>query len=244
MPACAPTLPSVVVLTWNDGPMLDAALASIPADEAAEVIVVDNGSDVPPRVPAGVDLIRLPDNQGVAAGRNVGAGAAAGDVVCFLDSDAELRPGSLRRLTEVLLAGDGVGLVAPVFEGQPAEASAGGTPTLPRKAARGLNLTSRYASMRRTSELSWDVEFAIGACQVFRRAAFDAVGGLDGSIFYGPEDVDFCLRLRRAGYRILQVEDAPVWHPPRRRNRRLFTRRGAAHATAVARQLRRQRRTA
>ena len=74
------------------------------------------------------------------------------------------------------------------------------------------------------------------------RSAFDQVAGLDETYFYGPEDVDFCLRLRERGWRIVQLEAALVHHPPRRRNRRLFTRRGMRHARAVCRHLWRHRR--
>ena len=60
--------------------------------------------------------------------------------------------------------------------------------------------------------------------------AFDAVGGLDERWFYGPEDVDFCLRLREGGARIVQCGDASCRHPPRRRNRKILTMRGLRHA--------------
>jgi GT2 family glycosyltransferase len=85
------------------------------------------------------------------------------------------------------------------------------------------------------------VDFAIGACQLFRRSAWEEVGGIDESYFYGPEDVDFCLRLRRRNFRIVQVADALCDHPPRRRNRRLLTIRGLRHAGAVTRYLIRRR---
>jgi GT2 family glycosyltransferase len=134
-----------------------------------------------------------------------------------------------------------VALSAPVFAGQPAEAGAGRAPSFTRKVARAIGLTNRYAAVPRTRGADqWDVDFAIGACQLIRRDAYDVVGGLDESIFYGPEDVDLCLRLRANGWRVVQV-DAVCEHPARRRNRRLLTRRGLAHAGAVVRHLRRHR---
>ena len=95
---------------------------------------------------------------------------------------------------------------------------------------------------RATGEAAtWSVDFAIGACQLMRRVAFEGVGGLDESYFYGPEDVDFCLRLRDAGWEIVQAGDARCIHPPRRRNRKVLTRRGVAHGWAVVRHLARHR---
>lgn len=234
----------VVVLTWNDGELLDRALASVLASEGVDVrvVVVDNGSEPPATVPADsrVRLIRNAENRGVAAGRNQGAVIGSAPFVCFLDSDARLVPATLFRLL-VPLGDPQVALSAPVFVGQPAEASAGRAPSLSDKALRLLDVRSTYRPVAAEGPW-WDVDFAIGACQLVRRTAFEAVGGLDESYFYGPEDVDLCLRLREAGQRVVQVEGADCHHPPRRRNRRLLTRRGVLHASAVARHLWRHRR--
>lgn len=235
----------VVVLTWNDGELLDVAVTSALQSEGAivRVFIVDNGSDfaVRPLTDACV-VVRNPTNRGVASARNQGAALGAASLVCFLDSDAALLPGSLRVLADAVLADEQVALAAPVFVDQEPEESAGVAPTFTRKVARVLGVRNRYAPVSRESTASkWDVDFAIGACQVFRRSAFEQVGGLDESYFYGPEDVDFCLRLREAGWRIVQCADAPVEHPARRRNRRLLSRRGARHAWAVTRHLWRHR---
>ncbi|HWC12360.1 MAG TPA: glycosyltransferase, partial [Acidimicrobiales bacterium] len=237
---------AVVILTWNDGELLDAALASALASTGVdvEVVVVDNGSEPPATVPADarVLLLRNEANRGVAAARNQGAGATDAPLVLFLDSDARLHPDTLERLCRPMAASPDVALVAPVFDGQAPEASAGRAPSLGRKVARVLGRTAEYApAERRPGDPAWDVDFAIGACQLVRRAAFDEVEGLDEAFFYGPEDVDFCLRLRDAGWRVVQVPGAGCHHPPRRRHRRLLTRAGARHAWAVSRHLWRHR---
>lgn len=236
----------VVILTWNDGDVLERAVGSALSSEGVDVhvIVVDNGSERPATVPTDdrVRLLRNGANRGVAPGRNQGVADGSSPLVCVLDSDAVLYPSALRALTWSIEVGPDVGLAAPVFTGQAPEASAGRAPTLWRKAARVLNLTSTYGPTRRsTSHSSWEVDFAIGACQLFRRSAFDEVGGMDEGIFYGPEDVDFCLRLREAGWRVVQVGAAGCDHPARRRFRRLLTQGGARHAVAVARHLWRHR---
>jgi len=237
----------VVVLTWNDGPLLEAALESVLSSVGVSVgvQVVDNGSDPPAAPPADprLRLVRNADNQGVARARNQGVRAGTAPVICLLDSDARLESGALARMVAVLEADPDVGLVGPVFAGQPAEASAGRAPTVRTKLERVFNLRSTYDRVERGGS-TWDVDFLIGACQVIRREAWDSVGGLDESYFYGPEDVDFCLRLREAGWRVLQVGDVIVDHPPRRRFRGLLTRRGTQHAWAVTRHLWRHRRFA
>ena len=225
---------SVIVLTWNDGPLLTTCLDALLRSEGVdlEVVVVDNGSQPPASVPARVQLLRNEENRGVAPARNQGVAVSRSPLICLLDSDAVVRPGTIARLARALEEDHQVALAAPVFRGQPPEASGGRAPTLVEKARRGLNLTDTYSSIKRNGG-TWRVDFAIGACQLFRRAAFDGVGGLDERYFYGPEDIDFCLRLRQAGWGVVQVADAEVEHPPRRRFRGLLTRRGQVHLRAV-----------
>ncbi len=239
-----PPTVDVVILAWNDGDLLDQAVASVlgSAGVAPQVWIVDNGSEPPVPTPDDprVHLIRNEANAGVSAGRNQGVKAGEAELVCLLDSDAALEPDCLAALAARLGDSDDVVLTAPVFVGQAPEASAGRAPTVWTKAARALNLRSTYESADE-ADGERDVDFAIGACQLFRRSAFERVGGLDETYFYGPEDVDFCLRLREAGHRIVQVSDAHCHHPPRRRNRNLFTRRGVRHSWAVTRHLWRHR---
>lgn len=241
------TLPEVdvVILTWNDGDLLDAAVRSALRSEGADirVIVVDNGSDLPPQLPSDprITLLANRANVGVAPGRNQGAAAGEATFICFLDSDARLLPDTMRRLLAPLGRERDVALAVPVFTGQRAEASAGRAPTAADKVLRVLNLRDGYRPVGRSGEW-WDVDFGIGACQLVRRADFMAVGGFDASYFYGPEDVDLCLRLRERGCRVVQVGAAACEHPPRRRFRGLLTQRGLQHGWAVARHLWRHRR--
>lgn len=234
----------VVILTWNDGPLLDAAvdsaLASLEVD--VRVFVVDNGSDPPATVPEDerVTLVRNESNRGVAPARNQGARLGTSPYLCILDSDARLLPDALALLVEPLELAPSIALTAPVFVGQAPEASAGRAPTLADKALRLLDVRDTYRTVD-TAGPWWDVDFAIGACQVVRRDAFEAAGGFDEDYFYGPEDVDLCLRLREGGLRVLQVADAGCHHPPRRRHRGILTKAGMRHASAVARHLWRHR---
>ncbi|HXF98341.1 MAG TPA: glycosyltransferase [Gaiellaceae bacterium] len=62
------------------------------------------------------------------------------------------------------------------------------------------------------ARLAQDISAVTAACMLVRRAAFDAVGGLDERFAVAYNDVDFCLRLRRAGWRVLLVPDAVLYH--------------------------------
>jgi GT2 family glycosyltransferase len=229
----------VVILTWNDGPLLDQAIASALGSVGVDVKVwvIDNGSEPPATVVADprVKLYRNPKNLGVASGRNQGVRVGQAPFVCLLDSDARLHPNTLATLASALDDDPDLGLVGPVFDDQPPEASGGTAPTLLRKLGRAVGRTDVYASAAASAGDRREVDFVIGACQLFRRQTYYFVGGLDEWYFYGPEDVDFCLRIREAGLRIQQVTSAGCEHPPRRRNRQVFTLRGVRHAVAVAR---------
>jgi hypothetical protein len=237
----------VVILTWNDADEAIGAARSALASEGVDVgvVIVDNGSEArfePPADLAGISVVRSERNLGVGGGRNRGVAAGERPYVCFLDSDARLVPHALAQLVRPL-ADPAVAVVGPTYQGQAPEVSAGRAPTFRRKAARALGLTDRYRRVRRRpGQPWWDVDFVIGACQVLRREDHRAVGGVDASELFGPEDVDFCLRFRAAGRRVVQLADPCVDHVARRSARRLLTRRGLRHARAVVLHLHRHRR--
>jgi N-acetylglucosaminyl-diphospho-decaprenol L-rhamnosyltransferase len=80
------------------------------------------------------------------------------------------------------------------------------------------------------------VDYVIGACQIIRREAYAAVGGLDEQFFYGPEDVDYCVRMWRAGWRVMYVPDAVVLHDEQRLTRqRTLSPLTVTHAVGLAR---------
>ncbi len=239
----------VTILTWNDDSQATQAARSAllpPGDIGGlagdvRVVVFDNGSE--PRAEIALDGVRLERSQvnlGVAAGRNRAASFGDGELICFLDSDATLEPGCLARLASALLEYDSAAVAAPVFVGQAPEQSAGRAPGIMRKVARGLGAVDTYGPVDRQGDV-WEVEFAIGACQMVRREVFEELGGFDETYFYGPEDVDLCLRVRQAGHKVIQVASARCNHEPRRHSRHLWSARGLRHGVALARHLWRHR---
>lgn len=231
----------VVILSWNDPELLAIALESALRSTNVDVraTIVDNGSQPPVTAPDDprVTVIRNGENRGVGPARAQAIRATDREFICLLDSDAELLPDALATMVAVLEESDDVAVAAPVFQGQLPKASAGRAPTLGVKVRRALTGTTDYDGADRPTARLLDVDIAIGACQVLRRSAYDAIGGLDTSIFYGPEDIDLCMRFRLGGWRVVQVTDASCIHPPRRRNKSLLTKRGAKHAVAVSKHL-------
>ena len=76
--------------------------------------------------------------------------------------------------------------------------------------------------------------YVIGACQMFTHEVVDKVGMLDEHIFYGPEDADWCLRIKQAGWRIHCLNNHTIVHDYRRSTRRSpFSKLGRMHIKAL-----------
>ena len=122
-----------------------------------------------------------------------------------------------------------VGLCGPKLTGADGELqlSCRRFPTLIDKLARRLPLMLAQNVNRKVEMADWDhrtiraVDYVIGACQVIRRRALQEVGLFDECIFYGPEDVDLCLRLQQAGWSVVYNPEAVIVHKERRMTRSL-----------------------
>ncbi len=220
-PDAAPTV-SVVVAHYEQPEQLARCLAALggqdhPRDRL-EVIVADDGSTEPPRVPEGVRLVRQADEGfRLAAARNLGASHATGDVLVFLDADTVPEPGFIRELTrmpglapDVVVVGrrrhadlTGAAVVAdirPVVDGR----------ELPEPAW----LTDAYRRSRNLLEADdRSYRHTIGAVLACSRIIFDATGGFDESFrSYGGEDWEWTYRAWLKGALLAHVSQAVAWH--------------------------------
>jgi GT2 family glycosyltransferase len=196
---------SCVILTMGNRPAeLDRAVASAVAlgpgadGGGVQVVVVGNGAGVPP-VPPGVTTVRLPENVGVAAGRNAGVAACAGDVVLFLDDDGWYPDAGLGGHVASRFAAD-PWLAVLSFRVVDPDGGPGVRWYVPRL---------RAGDPERSSVVT---TFAGGACAI-RRSAFEAAGGLPAQFFYGHEETDLAWRLLDLGYRLEYDAAARMCHP-------------------------------
>jgi glycosyltransferase involved in cell wall biosynthesis len=210
---------SVVIPVFNGGAAFEACLRSLggclPAD--VEVIVVVDGPDALSAQRAadfGAKVIQLPGNFGPAHARNVGAAAAKGELLFFVDADVALHP-------ETIVAIDGV-FADQIGQPEPWVALIGSYDDAPGASnflSQYKNLLHHYTHQRGRTEAStfW------GACGVIRRDVFLAVGGFNVAYrFPCIEDIELGYRLRQYGYRIGLSKHVQVKHLKRWTSRSLL----------------------
>ena len=240
---------SIVILTWNSQAEIAACLSSLGPGLTAyssEVIVIDNGSQdatctiVQETLPS-ARLVCNTTNRGVAPARNQGLNLAQGKYVLILDDDTVVQPWAFDRLIDYLEHHPDVGLCGPKLidgDGQ-LQLTCRLFPTLADKLARRLSLPAAQKIAQAVEMADWDhrtvrdVDYVIGACQAIRRSAVAAVGLFDARIFYGPEDVDLCLRLQQAGWRVVYQPAAVVVHHERRLTRSMRSGVGWKHVQGL-----------
>ncbi len=193
---------SCVILTMGNRPAeLQRAITSAQAlgGDAIDLVVIGNGADVP-ALPAGVQAIRLPENVGVAQGRNIGVGACTGEVVLFLDDDGWYPdPGLGEHVARRFEADPGLAVLS--FRVADPDGGPGARWHVPRL---------RVGDPERSSVVT---TFSGGACAI-RRSAFLAAGGLPEAFFFAHEETDLAWRLIGLGYRLEYDAAARMCHPP------------------------------
>lgn len=190
-----------VLLTIGDRPSeLARAVASVRSqrDVDVDVVVVFNGADPPTEVP-GARIVHLPVNAGIPGGRNIGLDAVAGELVLFLDDDAELAaPDVLQRAQGMFLDDHSLGIISMRIvdpSGRPAQ----------RRHVPRLRVGDPSESSEATTFL--------GGASLVRRQVFEDVGRFPDSFFYAHEELDLAWRAIDAGWRVWYAADLVVHHP-------------------------------
>ena len=207
-----------VVLSWNGR---EDTLACLESLRGVETIVVDHGSAdgsaeaVESRFPE-VELVRAGVNLGFAAGNNVGIRLAldrGADWVVLVNNDATVADDLVAALEAAAARHPDAGVLAgKVYLADPPDVLwyAGGSfePRIGysgRVRGAGERDDGRYDEER-------DVDWATGALLAVSREAVGRAGLLDEELFAYMEDVDWCLRIRDAGLRVVFAPSVRAWH--------------------------------
>jgi GT2 family glycosyltransferase len=212
----------VIVLNWNGKDVIAPCLASLAkvSDPPLETIVVDNASsdgsaETVRREFPRVELIVNGRNLLFAEGNNVGIRRAiqrgAGRLL-LLNNDTEVDPAFAARMLEALDESPRVGVVGPkiLYHDDPKRIWYGGGGFSP------LLWVPTHEHIRRIDgsfpERREETQWVSGCAMLVRRTVIDSIGLLDPSYRIYCEDVDFCLRARRAGWACVYEPRAVVRH--------------------------------
>jgi hypothetical protein len=204
---------SVIVVNWNAGELLTACLASVEAATAglqAEVWVVDNASsdgsaDRALRAHPQAYLLRNSENVGFARAANHALAQAKGEFLLLLNPDAELSSEALDQMLATMSSHPRVGIVGCGSVDEEGRASPGHELSYP-----GQRRTLPQRGRRAGGAL--EVAWVSGACLLARQAMVQEIGPLDEGFFMYYEDVDWCCRARKAGWKVMAVTSAHIWH--------------------------------
>lgn len=197
---------SVVIVAYRPGEALGRCLASLP--EEVEVIVVDNGG-TDREVLGRARLVEPGSNVGFAAGCNLGAAEATGDVLVFLNPDTVVEAVALPRLAERLDDPDvGIAMARLRLLDRPELLNSGGTVIH----LSGIAWAGRFGEPAESLRELEDVPAPSGAAMAIRRDRFHELGGFTEELFMYLEDVELGWRARLRGLRVVVDPGADVYH--------------------------------
>ena len=212
----------IIVLNWNGRQETLECLASLShaVHPSVCILVVDNGSDdgsqeAIRREHPGVTLLEMGSNLRFAGGNNAGIRYAlekGAEQIMLLNNDTTVDPAFLRAMSGTLQSSADAGIVAPkiLYSADPGRLwYAGGEISF-------WTGTMRHRGIREPDDGRFDIPcetgYASGCCLLAKRSAVERIGLLDESYFMYSEDADWCMRARRAGFRIMYEPRARVWH--------------------------------
>lgn len=207
---CKP-LVSVVILTHNDSDSTIRCMDSIlkTSDiKDVEIIVVDNGSNAPEaskllhyQKPS-VKYVFNKENLMVAAGRNIGAKKAKGEYILFLDNDMVLPTKWLERFVETMNMHNVVATAPKIID-----IKEGG-----REFVRFIATVIEDGELKEIKEdVLMECDFLPGGALFVKRKLFELFD-FDEKFVFGIEDYDWCMRVKKAGYKFINTPNSTFLH--------------------------------
>lgn len=198
-------------------------------DGQSEVIVIDNASsdssvEMLEKEFPNIDLVRNKENLGFAAANNIGLKKAHGDFILLLNSDTSMSESTLEMLFSVASDESEAGVIGPklIFPNGKLQQSLGFFPTLIKIFAwmtfiDDVPFLSTFIKPYHVTDKSFysrrrNVDWVSGACLLVKKNVIKKAGYLDDKIFMYAEEVEWCFRIKRAGFDILYIPSIKVVH--------------------------------
>ena len=217
---------SIITVNYNETEHTLELLRSIARNSYrnVEVIVVDNASRQSPRPEILAEfprtlVIESRQNLGFAGGNNLGVAQAGGEYLFFVNNDAELTDGCLETLIQTFEDRPRTGIVSPKLcyfheadrDGKHCLQYTGATP-VNAWTARNRTLGHRQTDRGQHDGPARETGYAHGAAMMVPRRVLLEVGPMSEDYFLYYEELDWCERIRRAGYEVRVAPDATVFH--------------------------------
>ncbi len=221
---------SVIIVNYNAGTLLSLCVESV-LTQSDEIIIVDNASvdgsiDTVAATWPRVRIIKNDRNLGFATACNMGASVATAQFLLFFNPDCSCEPGVLSKLLDAMNSDDRVGMVGGLLANMDGTEQAGGRRAVPTPWRSFVRAFGLHRFQNRWPKLFFDfhlhkqplpdrpieVEAISGACMLVKREAVADVGLWDEDYFLHCEDLDWCMRFRQKGWKILFVPSARITH--------------------------------
>lgn len=212
-------LASVIVVCWNSEDVIERCLEHLFAQDYPnyEIVVVDDGSGdetlklVEPSLGSGnVTIVHSPLNRGCPHARNLGLRHAKGEFVAFIDADGFATPGWLSAIVDTFRSDETVGGVASTVFLASNPLVLNGAGGVVNRQGWGADLLMNESYER--AEIAEEVLYPMGCGMSLRRSAVERIGPFDDRMLNYYDDVDYGIRLWRAGYRVVVSPDAWIDH--------------------------------
>ncbi|MCJ8211835.1 glycosyltransferase family 2 protein [Mucilaginibacter sp. RS28] len=213
---------SVITVNFNQSFITEQLLSSISETNSyanVEIIVVDNGSKEN-KVPEWgaayptIKFIRSDKNLGFAGGNNLGVNEATGEYLFFVNNDTEFTAGLIETMVKVMREHPEVGMASPKIRyfDQPNTLQYAGFTPMNYYTCRNKCIGQFEEDSGQYDDKIGQTGYIHGAAMMVRRAAIEKAGLMAENFFLYYEEMDWCDRVRRAGYQIWFVPQGLIYH--------------------------------
>lgn len=216
------SLISIITVDYNQPETTLALIKSIDLyyfEANIEIIVVDNGSienngELFLQQNRKVKFIRSEVNLGFAGGNNLGVQAASGEYLFFVNNDTEFTAGLLERLEETLMENPSIGIISPKINyfDEPEVIQYAGFTAMNYYTCRNKCIGQFEMDRGQYDDLNGPTGYIHGAAMMITKTALLAAGPMPNNFFLYFEEMDWCERIKKAGFTIWVNAGARIYH--------------------------------